>query len=173
MGGPTQLHHHSPLPETILCSEAIGCSFSIAVTDLEFPSLLCSRGCCFHKCYPDGGAHLGCFCPPVVNASMPRVWRQNCCCTRPSNEPPSYQRISGSGGGVGNDKDDTPNWCYKKQPPLLNTNHLILTRAPAPAYCYRSLPGYLRRSRVNNAFFVSFLITRCQIFKARPVLPDR
>lgn len=89
-------------------------------------------------------------------------------CTWPSNELPSQRILMCVCVCVGGDDiEDMPNPCYRKQPPLLN---LMFTIAPPLPYC--SLPGYLWRSRLNNAFFVSFLIKRCQIFKFRPQLPD-
>jgi hypothetical protein len=56
------------------------------------------------------------------------------------------------------------------QPPLFGSDQLMFSRTHSLAYC--SLPGYIRRSHVHSIFFVSFLITRCQILEGRQESPD-
>jgi len=62
------------------------------------------------------------------------------------------------------------NRCYGLQPPLLESDHLTPSRAHSVAYW--PLPGQLRRSRVDNDFFISYWITRCQILTGRHGSPD-
>jgi hypothetical protein len=73
-------------------------------------------------------------------------------CTRPSSEAPCCHRILEGGGEEV--KKDMPGGCYRKQPPLSKSDHLMLLRVHTHTDC--SLPVCLRGSRVNNAFFLSF-----------------
>jgi hypothetical protein len=65
-----------------------------------------------------------------------------------SSGSPRHKEYRGE-WGFGDDREDTPNRSYRKQPILLKSNHLMFTRAHSLTSC--SLPWYFLSDPVDNS----------------------